>query len=155
MGKAPTRVRRTFTPQLSFDGDFGLLVTVKGIARASAIQILGELALLPVDMTARQWVAHAGLDPRHHESGTSIAKQPRISRVGNARLRSALYMPALVAIRYEPGIGAFYRMLVDRGKKPMQAITAVMRKLLHSIHAMFLRDKEFDGTKFSAVSACA
>jgi transposase len=128
---------------------FNHLVSVKGIARASAVQILGELEVLPVDMTARQWVAHAGLDPRHHDSGTSIAKPARISKVGNQRIRAALYMPALVAIRHQPRIREYADALVGRGKKPLQAVTAVMRRLLHSIHAMFRLDVPFDPDKFA------
>ena len=42
---------------------FTLIIGIKGIAEASAVQILAELMILPSDMTAKQWVAHAGLDP--------------------------------------------------------------------------------------------
>ena len=127
------------------------LCSVKGIATTSAIRILGELAVLPEDMTVRQWVAHAGLDPRHVESGTSVSKPPRISKLGNRHIRAALYMPALVAIQYEPHVTAFYDALLARGKKPLQAIVAVMRKLLHSIYGMFENDADFDGRKFYEV----
>ena len=51
---------------------FDLLVSVTGIAAAtaaSAIQLLGELLVLPDDMSVKQWVAMAGLDPRTHQSG--------------------------------------------------------------------------------------
>ena len=129
---------------------FELLVSVKGIARASAIAILAELAVLPEDMTARQWVAHGGLDPRHYESGTSVRANSRISKVGNRHLRAALFLPAMVAARSEPHVKAFYQKLIERGKKPMQALVAVMRKLLHAIHGMFRTDSIFDGTKFLA-----
>jgi len=127
---------------------FGHLVSVRGIAQASAIAILGELAPLPPDMSPRQWVAHAGIDPRHFESGTSVNKPTRISRTGNRRLRAALYMPALVAIRHEPAVKAFYEKLIAKGKKPMQAIVAVMRKLLHAIWGMLHHDRDFQGEKF-------
>jgi len=132
---------------------FARLVSVKGIARASAVAILGELAVLPPEMSARQWVAHAGLDPRHFESGTSVTKRSRISKIGNGRLRTVLYMPALVATRHEPNVKAFHAKLVARGKKPIQATVAVMRKLLHSIHGMFERDADFDGRKFYTAAA--
>jgi transposase len=49
-------------------------------------------------------VAFAGLDPRLYESGSSVAKKPRISKAGNKYIRQALYMPALVASNYEPHI---------------------------------------------------
>lgn len=129
------------------------LVSIKGVARASAVAILAELAALPDDMDARQWVAHAGLDPRHYESGTSIHKPPRISKTGNRRLRAALFMPAMVAARHDPHVRAFYEKLLAKGKKPLQALVAVMRKLLHAIHGMFSKNQCFDGEKFYALSA--
>lgn len=132
---------------------FTHLVSVRGIARASALHILGELAILSDDMNARQWVAHAGLDPRTFDSGTSVHKPARISRRGNHYLRAALYMPALVAIRSEPHVRAFYEHLVAKGKKKMQGIVAVMRKLLHAIHGMFRTDTDFVGEKFRVISA--
>jgi len=132
---------------------FDHLVSVKGIAAASATQILAELSVLPGDMTSRQWVAHAGLDPRQHESGSSIHRPPRVTKAGNKYLRSALYIPALVAIQHEANVGAFYEKLLARGKKKLQAIVAVMRKLLHVIHGMLHHDRDFDGEKFFAMNA--
>jgi transposase len=127
---------------------YELLLSVKGIGQISAIAILSELAVLASDMTDRQWVAHAGLDPREFESGTSIKTPPRISKRGNKYLRAALYLPARVACRFEPGVAAFAGRLRQRGKRPLQIHVAVMRKLLHSIHAMFCHDVEFDGRCF-------
>ncbi|NOQ16674.1 MAG: IS110 family transposase [Methyloprofundus sp.] len=128
---------------------YTLITGIKGIAQASAIQILSELMILPKDMTARQWVAHAGLDPRVFDSGTSVSKKPRISKVGNKYIRQALYMPALVASRFEPNIKGYYHHLIDdNGLKKVQAVCAVMRKLLHAIHGMLRTNKEFDGSRF-------
>jgi transposase len=112
------------------------------------MRILAELLVLPDDLAAPQWVAHAGLDPRPYESGTSVHRPRRISKVGNRHLRAALYMPALVAIQHEPNVKAFYDKLVAGGKKPLQAVVAVMRKLLHAIWAMLKHDEDFDGNKF-------
>ena len=128
---------------------FALITGIKGIADASAIQILAELMVLPDDMSARQWVAHAGLDPRAFQSGSSVEKKPRISKTGNKYIRQALYMPALVATRFEPHIKGYYHHLInDNGLKKMQALCAVMRKLLHAIHGMLKTKKTFDGERF-------
>ena len=124
------------------------LVSTKGIGEASAMRLLAELLVLPDDLAAPQWVAHAGLDPRPYESGTSVHRPRRITKVGNRHLRAALYMPALVAIQHEPNVKAFYNKLVSRGKKPMQAVVAVMRKLLHAIWGMLKHNQDFDGNKF-------
>lgn len=128
---------------------FTLITSIKGIADASAIQILAELMVLPKDMTARQWVAFSGLDPRQFESGTSVAKKPRISKAGNKYIRQALYMPALVASNHETHIRGYYQHIInDNGLKPMQALCAVMRKLLHAIHGMLKTNKRFQGERF-------
>lgn len=131
-----------------------LIIGIKGIAEASAVQILAELMILPSDMAAKQWVAHAGLDPRHFESGSSVAKKPRISKAGNKYIRQALYMPALVAVNHEPNVKGYYWHLIENnGLKKIQAICAVMRKLLHAIHGMLKNNAEFDGTRFYTLTA--
>jgi transposase len=132
---------------------FELLTSIPGFAEKSGIQVLSELATLPQDMTARQWVAHAGIDPRHQESGTSLRKPARISRTGSRHLRAALYMPALVAIQRDRHVKAFYDQLLARGKAPMQANVAVMRKLLHALHAMLRKETRFESHKFRLVEA--
>lgn len=132
---------------------FELLLSVKGIGEISAIAILAELSALPPELTDRQWVAHAGLDPREFESGTSIHKVTRISKRGNKYLRSALYIPARVASRFDPGVATFAGRLRERGKKPLQIHVAVMRKLLHSIHAMFSSGEVFDSRRYYLAAA--
>ena len=95
---------------------FRLMLTTTGIAETSALQILGELAVLPDMLDARQWVAFSGLDPQFFKSGKSVEKRPRISRGGSRHLRRALYMPALVALRRDPYLRGFYQNLRARGK---------------------------------------
>jgi len=132
---------------------FDLLLSAKGIGETSAIALLAELAVAPQDLDVRQLVAHAGLDPREHSSGSSVHKNPRISKHGNVHLRRALYMPALVAIRHEPNLRAFYEHLRARGKAKMVALVAVMRKLLHAIFGMFKHRTAFDGNKLYPLPA--
>jgi transposase len=124
---------------------FALLVSIPGIAEASALQILSELALLPPGMTVRQWVAHSGLDSVHRVSGSSVHKPSRISRAGNRHLRRALYMPTLSAVRYDPHLRAFYLELRRRHKAGLQALIAVARKLLHAIYGIFKSGRPYDG----------
>ena len=78
---------------------------------------------------------HRRQERRHDPWRTAgDARRPRRARVG--RLRRALYMPALVASRNEPHVRAFYEKLTGKGKKPLVALVAVMRKLLHAIYGM-------------------
>jgi len=126
---------------------FALLLSIPGIGEISALNLLGELALLAPGLTVRQWVAHSGLDPAHHESGTSVHQRSRISRAGNRYLRRALYMPALVAVRHDPCLRTFYRSLLARHKAKLQALVAVARKMLHAIFGMFRWRTAYDGPR--------
>ncbi len=60
-------------------------------------------------------------------------------------------MPALVAIQHEPNVQAFYDKLIGRQKAPLQAVVAVMRKLLHAIYGMLRTGTDFEGAKFCAM----
>jgi len=126
---------------------FQHLLSVPGIGESSALAVLGELAVLPLSLDERQWVAHAGLDPKHHQSGSSVVHKPCISKAGNRYLRAALYMPALVAVQHDPGLQGFYQRLLNHGKAKLQALVAVMRKLLHAAWGMFRSDQPYDGAK--------
>lgn len=143
--------RRLIAKDPELDRRFRLMLTVPGVAETSALQILGELVVLPDGLDARQWVAFSGLDPSQFTSGTSVEKKPRISRGGSRHLRRALYMPALVALRREPHLRAFYQRLVSRGKARLQAVVAVMRKLLHALFAMFRSNQTYDGSKLCSL----
>jgi transposase len=141
------QARRVIARDSQLERQFNLLDTIPGIGETSAVHLLAELATLAPDLDVRQWVAYAGLDPREYTSGSSVHKKTRISKAGNRHLRRALYMPALVALRREPHLRAFYLHLLARGKAKMQALVAVARKLLHAIYGMFKHQQPYNGSK--------
>jgi len=149
------QARKLITPDPLLQERFEALDSVPGIAQTSAIPILAELAMLSPDLDVRQWVASAGIDPREYSSGRSVHKKVRISKTGNRHLRRALYMPALVAVRHDPYLRAFYEHLLAKGKFKMQALVAVMRKLLHAIFGMFKHHQLYDGSKLVQLPAAA
>lgn len=122
-------------------------IAAKGIAQASAIAISGELIVLPRTLNAKQCGKHAGLDIVLKQSGTSVCGTPRISKRGNAYLRSALYMPAMSAVRHDPRAKAHYEALKARGKTPLQAQCAIMRKYLTGLWAVVKNNEPFDSAK--------
>ena len=89
------------------------------------------------------------------QSGTSVHSAPRLSKIGNARIRAALYLPALTALQHEPHVRTFHHQLIARGKAPQQAVAAVMRKLLHAIYGMLKANADWDGTRFRRLAQAA
>lgn len=95
---------------------------------------------------ARQASAFAGLDPRHHESGSSVNGKPRLSKVGHTFLRKSLYMPAMVTL-YRTAWGKVFReRLASSGKPPMLIIGAMMRKLVQVAFGVLRSGKPFNMT---------
>jgi transposase len=134
---------------------FKILKGIRGVGTRSALLLLTELAVLDPTMTLKEIVAYSGLDPRQYESGSSVDRPVRISKVGNARVRAILFMIALTAVRHDRGARSFFGQLVARGKNKMQAIVAVMRKLLHGIWIVLQRRIPFDSNALFAASLAA
>jgi transposase len=107
-----------------------LLISIPGIGELTASKLLAEIVDFRRYSSARKVVGYSGLCTAKRQSGTSLRSSGTMSRVGNARLRKALYMSALVAIRCSPQIKDFADRLRAKGKRPKQVIVAVMRKLL-------------------------
>ena len=94
--------------------------------------------------SVKQLVASAGLAPSEKRSGKSVRGRSSINKRGSRRLRKSLYMPAVVAIRYNPVVKDLYLRLIAAGKHKMLAITACMRKLLHIAYGVLKNKKMFD-----------
>ena len=121
-----------------------LLDSVPGLGERTMAVLLAFYGTPERFGNARQAVAFAGLDPRQHESGSSVHGKPRLSKVGHAFLRKALYMPAMVTL-YRTDWGKLFRnRLAASGKPPMLIIGAMMRKLIHVAFGVLKSGKPFD-----------
>jgi transposase len=121
-----------------------LLDSIPGIAETTAALLLSEITDINQYRSARQVAAYAGLVPRERQSGTSLRGRTRLSKIGNARLRRALYFPAITALRCSPFFQAWAKGLQERGKCKMSVICAVMRKLVHVAYGVLKTGKPFD-----------
>lgn len=121
-----------------------LLDSVPGLGERTIAALLAFYATPGRFGNARQAVAFAGLDPRQCESGSSVKGKPRMSKVGHAFLRKALYMPAMVTL-YRTDWGKRFRSrLATAGKPPMLIIGAMMRKLVHVAFGILKSGKPFN-----------
>lgn len=116
---------------------FDILISIPGISTLTAIVILTEMPELGT-LDQRQVASLAGLAPHPRESGAW--KGTRFICGGRANLRQALYMPALVAARFNADLKAKYDALIAARKPPKVAITAIMRKLIILANAL-IRDQ--------------
>ena len=124
-----------------------LLVSINGVGPTLAAIILAELPGSDVISSSGRAVAYAGLNPRQFQSGSSINHPTRISKIGNAKLRSALFMPAMVAMRHNQAIMALAERLRAGGRlKPKQILIAAMRKLLVLCFGVLKTGKPFNAT---------
>jgi transposase len=78
------------------------------------------------------------------ESGASVRRRTRLSKAGNARLRKALDLPTLTAVRFNPLLRSFFARLVAAGKPRMLAVGACMRKLVMICYGVLRHRAPFD-----------
>lgn len=120
-----------------------LLESIPGIGKRTATRLLAEIEDISQYKSARQVAAYAGLTPRNNRSGT-MRGQTRLSKIGNARVRKALFLPAMVAKRHNPVVRNFCQRLAQYGKNKMQIVGAAMRKLIHIAFGVLKSGKVFD-----------
>jgi transposase len=120
-----------------------LIASIPGIGALTAAKILAEIPQLKSFSSARQAAAFAGLTPKQRISGSSVRGRTHLSKMGSARVRKALYMPAVASLKWNPLIQELYQRLRQRGKHSMAALGAVMRKLLHLIYGVLKSGKPF------------
>ena len=120
-----------------------LLCSIPGIAETTAAKLLSELAGKEFH-SARQLAAYAGLTPSEFMSGGSAYGKTHLSKIGNAFLRKALYLPAAVARRWCKPLKPWVTLLEKRKLSDLAIRGAIMRKLLHIAFGILKHRKPFD-----------
>jgi transposase len=129
-------------PDLKRQSD--LLDSIPGVGTTTAALFLAEIVDIKQYKSARQVAAFAGLVPRERRSGTSVRGKVRLSKIGNPRLRKALYFPAMTALRCSDFFKAWSAGMRERSKCKMSIIGAAMRKLIHLAYGVLKTQQPFD-----------
>jgi transposase len=131
-----------------------LLRTVPGIGERTAVPVLVTLGRWDTRPggagSAKALVAYVGLDPRPHESGTSVHQRPAISRQGDRVTRCRLYLSAVGGIRGHTPLQTFYQHLLGQHKPKKLALVAAARKILIWAWAVYRQQTAFDPARASA-----
>ena len=120
-----------------------LLESIPGIGPITAASFISEVEDINRFKRPEQLVAYAGIDPRVHQSGTSINGKGYISKRGNKILRTRLYNATSVAVLYDNMFKTFFLKKKGEGKPYRVALVATMRKMTHVIHAVWTRGTPF------------
>jgi transposase len=130
------------TPELN--EQFELLTSITSLGPRTAIKIMAEMYDLATYTDAAAVAADAGVSPAKHESGETVHKKTKLSKVGKAAVRGALYFPAMSAIRFNPFVRNLAERLRKKGKSEMVIIGAAMRKLLYLAYGVLKHKQPFD-----------
>ena len=121
-----------------------LISSIKGLGPDTASLVLAEFYDLAQYADAKAVAADAGVTPAKYESGTSVRRKARMSRIGKSAVRGALFWPAQTAIRWNPLVADLAQRLQQRGKPFGVILVAAMRKLLHLIFGVVKNNTPFD-----------
>lgn len=148
--QAQTAIEAEIDRQEDKNTHYRNLQTISGIGKETAAILYAQLTDKNFQ-TANKFISYIGLSPQIQQSGTSVNKKGKLSRYGHRRLKSALYMPALVAYR----TGAFpqlVRNLTNAGKHKMIIIVAIMRKLAKLAYFIVKTGKPYDATRHKSAA---
>lgn len=124
----------------SLKARFDILVSIPGLSKITAFTLLIEMPELG-ELDEKAVGKLAGLAPSDRQSGRWTGRAFIVG--GRAIVRQALYMPALVATRFNPDLKAKYDALRKAGKPPKVAITAIMRKLVVLANALLRKQQKW------------
>ncbi|HVV84684.1 MAG TPA: IS110 family transposase [Kofleriaceae bacterium] len=120
-----------------------LLTTIDGIGPQTAARLVAEVGDFERFAHAGKLAAYVGCIPGLKHSGKHTPARGAMTTLGNARLRSSLWMPLLSAVKHNAWLRGFYQRLLGAGKLPMVALVASMRKLLHAVYSVATNRKPF------------
>jgi transposase len=120
-----------------------LLTTIDGIGTQTAARLIADLGDPAHFRSPGALAAYVGVIPALKQSGKRNGSRAAMTPIGNARLRTALWMPTLTAVRKNPWLRAHYQQLRQRGKLPKVALIACMHKLLFAIYSVAKHRRPF------------
>ncbi len=124
-----------------------LLLSIPGIGEKTMATVLPYFSATHNFDSAKKLASFCGVAPREYQSGTSINGRGAMSKIGSAHLRKSLFLPAMVALKYNPALKGLKERLSEKGKPKMVIIGAAMRKLIHIIYGVLKSNEPFDENK--------
>lgn len=132
---------------------FEKILPIKGLGIQTLAVIVAETNGFALIESQAQLVSYAGYDVVENQSGKHSGKT-KISKKGNSHIRHAMYFPAFLVVKYDQGnLKNLYERVFDRTRIKMKAYTAVQRKLLVLVYALWKRNEKFDPDKGKKITS--
>lgn len=141
------RKDKTVINSLSSD-TLNLLQSIPGVGITNAQTITAEIGDINRFPDSKSLIAYAGLDPRVRQSGKLLQKNTRLTKRGSPYLRRAVFISSGVGRQHDPELKSYYDKKRKEGKRYTEAITAVSKKMINRIFAVWKR-----GTPYIKVQA--
>jgi transposase len=121
-----------------------LLKTIPGIGNKTALMLLVFTDGFHRFESSKELCSYAGITPVIRQSGSSVKGRPRISKMGNPKLRNLLFMCSFNACKYNKACKALYDRIVAKGKSKKLALIAVCNKLLKQAFSIVKNGVPYD-----------
>ena len=142
------QIRETIKEHIDNDPDLKsqkeLLLTIPGIGEKTMATLLAYFSSIHRFKNAKQLASFCGVAPRQWQSGTSVNGRGRMSKVGSSHLRKALFLPVMVALKYNPMLSDLKLRMAQKGKPKMVIVGAAMRKLIHIVFGVLKNQTPFN-----------
>lgn len=123
--------------------NYKLLLTIKGIGPITAAYMLACTENFSRFENSRKFSCYAGLAPFEHSSGSSIRGKQRVSHYANKKAKCLLNLSAMVAVRFNPELKAYYEKRVAEGKNKMSVLNIIRNKLVDRMFAVIKRQTPY------------
>ena len=127
------------------------LKSIPGIGKKTSLMLVVLTDGFDRFKSGSELCSYAGLTPIIRQSGSSVNGRPRISKIGNQKLRNLLFMCSFNACKYNKGCKAIYNRIVAKGKRKKLALIAVCNKLLIQAFAIAKSGLIYDDTSRSTL----
>lgn len=132
--------------QTQLKNQFELVKSVPGIGDKTAIYLLITTKGFTTFDNARKFACYAGTAPFEHTSGSSIKGRTKVNHMADKKMKSILQMCALVAVKHDPQLKAYYNKKKDEGKNAMLVLNNVKCKILSWVFAVINRQTPYINT---------
>ena len=119
------------------------ILTINGIGKTAAAELIIIFTLFQPFQNAKQCAAYIGLNPKTHQSGTSVKQKATLSKAGAKNTRTVLYLASLSAVKYNQSCKELNQRMLANGKSNKESLTAVAHKLLRQAFAIAKSNKPF------------